>query len=139
MSDLTAVPEAIAAAATDVAAVGSTVDAAHMTAAASTVAVVPAAADEVSAGIANLFSDFANEYHALAGQAAAFQQQFVQLLHASGGSYTAAESTNAASMLSAHRIDVERHRRLAEPAAQRRKRAVYIFLDPSHPFNGCSI
>jgi hypothetical protein len=100
MSDLTAVPGAIAAAATDVAAIGSTVDAAHMTAAAPTVAVVPAAADEVSAGIANLFSGFANEYHALAGQAAAFQQQFVQLLHASGGSYTAAETVNVASMLS---------------------------------------
>ena len=99
MSDVTAVPEAIAAAATDVAAVGSTVDAAHMAAAAPTVAVVPAAADEVSAGIANLFSGFAKEYQALAGQASAFQQQFVQHLHATAGSYSAAESVNAASLL----------------------------------------
>ena len=99
MSDLTAVPQAISAAATDVAAVGSTVNAAHIAAAPATVALVPAAADEVSAGIANLFSGFAKEYHALAGQAAAFQQQFVQLLHASGGSYTAAETSNAASLV----------------------------------------
>ena len=98
MSDVMAVPEAIAAAATNVAAVGSTVDAAHMAAAASTVAVVPAAADEVSAGIANLFSGFAKEYQALAGQASAFQQQFVQHLHASAGSYTAAEAANSGSM-----------------------------------------
>jgi len=101
MSDLTAVPGAIAAAATDVAAIGSTVDAAHMTAAAPTVSVVPAAADEVSAGIANLFSGFAKEYQALAGQASAFQQQFVQHLHASAGSYTAAEAVNAASVAAA--------------------------------------
>ena len=99
MSDLTAVPQAISAAATDVAAVGSTVNAAHIAAAAPTVAVVPAAADEVSAGIANLFSGFAKEYQALAGQASAFQQQFVQHLHATAGSYTAAETVNAASLL----------------------------------------
>ena len=101
MSDVTAIPEAIAAAATDVAAVGSTVNAAHLAAAAPTVAVVPAAADEVSAGIANLFSGFAKEYQALAGQASAFQQQFVQHLHATAGSYSSAEAVNAGSMLSA--------------------------------------
>ncbi len=101
MSDVTAVPGAISAAATDVAAIGSTVDAAHVTAAATTGSVVPAAADEVSAGIANLFSGFAKEYQALAGQASAFQQQFVQHLHAAAGSYTAAESVNAGSLVSA--------------------------------------
>jgi PE family len=101
MSDVTAVPEAIAAAATDVAAVGSTVNAAHMAAAAPTVAVIPAAADEVSAGIANLFSGFAKEYQTLAGQASAFQQQFVQHLHASAASYSSAEAVNAGSLGSA--------------------------------------
>ena len=98
MSNVTAVPGAISAAATDVAAIGSTVDAAHVTAAATTVSVVPAAADEVSAGIASLFSGFAKEYQSLAGQASAFQQQFVQHLHASAGSYTAAEAANSGSM-----------------------------------------
>jgi hypothetical protein len=100
MSDVTAVPGAISAAATHVAAIGSTVDAAHVTAAATTVSVVPAAADEVSSGIANLFSGFAKEYQTVAGQASAFQQQFVQHLHASAGSYSAAESVNAAAMVS---------------------------------------
>ena len=99
MSDLTAVPQAISAAATDVAAVGSSVNAAHTVAAASTVAVLPAAADEVSAGIAQLFSGFAQDYHALAAQASAFQQQFVQHLHASAASYSSAETVNAASLL----------------------------------------
>jgi hypothetical protein len=99
MSDVTAVPGAISAAATHVAAIGSTVDAAHVTAAATTVSVVPAAADEVSSGIANLFSGFAKEYQTLAGQASAFQQQFVQHLHASAGSYSSAETVNAASLL----------------------------------------
>ncbi len=99
MSDVTAVPGAISAAATDVAAIGSTVDAAHVTAAATTVSVVPAAADEVSSGIANLFSGFAKEYQALAGQASAFQQQFVQHLHATAASYSSAESVNALSLI----------------------------------------
>jgi len=70
-----------------------------MVAAAPTVAVIPAAADEVSASIANLFSRCAQDYHALAGQAAAFNEQFVQHLNASAGSYVAAEATNAASLI----------------------------------------
>jgi hypothetical protein len=94
MSYLIAAPEMMAAAATDVAAVGSALSAAHM-AAAPTVAVVPAAADEVSAGIAHLFSRYAQGYQALAGQAAAFHEQFVQHLTASAGSYAATEAVNA--------------------------------------------
>ncbi|MGA7051664.1 MAG: PE family protein [Mycobacterium sp.] len=98
MSYVTAVPEIIAAAATDVSAVGSTLSAAHTAAAASTVAVIPAAADEVSASIAHLFSRHAQNYQALAGQAAAFNQQFVQHLHTSAHSYVAAEAANATSL-----------------------------------------
>ena len=98
MSYVMAAPEMMAAAATDVAAVGSTLSAAHMAAAAPTVAVIPAAADEVSAGIAQVFSRAAQEYQALAGKAAAFQQQFVQHLTASAGSYAAAEAANTASL-----------------------------------------
>ena len=99
MSNVTAVPEMMAAAATDVAAIGSTVNAAHMAAAAPTVAVIPAAADEVSASIAQVFSKQAQNYQALAGQAAAFQQQIVQHLNASAGSYAAAEAVSAASLV----------------------------------------
>ena len=95
MSYVMATPEMLAAAATDVAAVGSTLSAAHMAAAASTVAVMPAAADEVSAGIAQVFSRAAQEFQGLAGQAAAFNQKFVQHLTAGAGSYAAAEAANA--------------------------------------------
>ena len=45
MSAVIAAPEVIEAAATDVAAIGSALNAAHLTAAAPTVAVLPAAAD----------------------------------------------------------------------------------------------
>jgi hypothetical protein len=88
----------LAAAAADVAAVGSTVSAAHMAAAAPTVAVLPAAADEVSAGVAQVFSRAAQEFQGLAGQAVAFNQTFVQHLTAGAGSYAAAEAANAASL-----------------------------------------
>ena len=96
MSSVIATPDLIAAAATDLAAIGSTVSAAHMTAAAPTAAVIPAAADEVSAGIAHVFSVYAQDYQGLAGQAAAFHEQFVQHLTASARSYASAEAANAA-------------------------------------------
>jgi PE family len=88
-------PEMIAAAATDVATIGSTLSAAHKAAAAPTVTLVPAAADEVSASVAHLFSQHAADYQALAGQATAFHEQFVQHLTASAGSYASAEAANA--------------------------------------------
>ncbi|BBZ44508.1 PE family protein [Mycobacterium parmense] len=100
MSNVIAVPDFIAAAATDVATVASSVNAAHMAAAAPTVAVMPAAADEVSAGIASLFSKFGETYQATAGQVAAFPAQFAQNLTASAGSYVAAEAANIGSLLS---------------------------------------
>jgi hypothetical protein len=96
MSYVTAAPEVIASAATDLAAIGSNLSAAHVAAAAPTLAVPPAAADEVSVSIANFFSRHAAHYQAQAGQAAASQEQFVQQLTASAGSYAAAEAANAA-------------------------------------------
>ena len=96
MSAVIAVPDLMAEAATDLSAIGSTLDAAHMTAAAPTVAVLPAAADEVSVGIAHLFSGYGQEYQALAGQAAAFHSQFVQHLTTSAASYASAEDAIAA-------------------------------------------
>ncbi len=98
MSYVIAAPEMMASAATDLAGIGSTLSEVHMAAAASTVALVPAAADEVSAGVAHLFSQYAEDYHALAGQAAAFHQQFVHNLKASAGAYTGAEAANAAAL-----------------------------------------
>src|SRR5215471_11797042 len=87
-----ATPELMTSAATDLAAIGSNVNAAHMVAAARTTAVIPAAADEVSASIAHLFSQHAANYQALAGQASAFNEQFVQHLTAGAFSYASIEA-----------------------------------------------
>ncbi|MGA7052239.1 MAG: PE family protein [Mycobacterium sp.] len=95
MSLVFAAPELMTEAATDLANIGSTVSAAHMAAATPTVAVIPAAADEVSSSIAHLFSQHAQDYQALAGQAAAFHNQFVQHLTSSASSYASAEAASA--------------------------------------------
>ena len=98
MSLVIAAPEVIADAATELASIGSTVSAAHMAAATPTVAVIPAAADEVSASIAHLFSGYGQDYQALAGKAAAFHEQFVQHLTTSARSYASTEAANVASL-----------------------------------------
>jgi hypothetical protein len=92
MSYVIATPEMMTSAAADLATIGSNVSAAHMVAAARTLAVIPAAADEVSTSIAHLFSQHAAGYQALAGQAAAFQGQFVQHLTAGAFSYAGIEA-----------------------------------------------
>ncbi|OBH02034.1 MULTISPECIES: PE family protein [unclassified Mycobacterium] len=99
MSYVLAAPGMMAAAAADVAAVGSAVSAAHLAAAVPTVSVIPAAADEVSASVAQVFSGAAQEFHALAAKAAAFGEQFVQHLTTAAGSYVAAEAASTASLL----------------------------------------
>ena len=96
MSAVIAAPEVMASAATDLATIGSTLSAAHLTAAPPTQVVLSAAADEVSTAVAHLFSQRAQDYQALAGQAAAFHEQFVQHLTASAASYAGAEATNVA-------------------------------------------
>jgi hypothetical protein len=95
MSYVIAAPEMMTSAATDLATIGSNVNAAHMVAAARTSSVIPAAADEVSTSIAHLFSQHAANYQALAAQAAAFNDQFVQHLTAGAFSYTDIEATLA--------------------------------------------
>jgi hypothetical protein len=94
MSSLIAAPEVIADTAVDLANIGSTINAAHLAAAAPTVAVVPAAADEVSVNIAHLFSQHAQDYQALAGQAAAFHEEFAKHLTSSAAAYSNAEAAN---------------------------------------------
>lgn len=115
MSYVSTVPEMMAAAAADVAAIGSTVNAAHLVAAAPTVAVLPAAADEVSAAIAQVFSGAAQEFQGLLGKATAFGAQFAQQLHAGAGSYAAAEAVNAASMMPSAQSIVDIVNGLAAP------------------------
>ena len=92
MSYVIAAPEALVAAASNVAAIGSTIGAANAAAATLTTGVLAAAGDEVSAAIASLFSSHAQDYQALSGQAAAFHTQFVQALTGAGGAYASAEA-----------------------------------------------
>jgi len=100
MSYVIAAPEMFAAAAADLATADSSLSAAHAAAATPTVALVPAAADEVSTSIAHLFSQHAEDYQALAGQAAAFHRQFIQNLNASTRSYAGTEAANTSSLRS---------------------------------------
>ncbi len=62
MSFLIAAPELVAAAATDLARVGSTISTANVAASGPTTSVIAAGADEVSAGIAALFGAHAQAY-----------------------------------------------------------------------------
>ncbi len=85
-------PQAMAAAAADVAGIGSAINEANVTAAGSTTGVPAAAADEVSAATATLFSSYAREYQALTKQAAAFHSEFTRVLAAAGSAYAETEA-----------------------------------------------
>lgn len=84
------------AAAFDLSAIESSIDAARAAAAPPTLRLAPAAADEVSAGIAQLFSQHADEYQKIAERAAAYHGQFVQQLTASASAYSSVEAASAA-------------------------------------------
>ncbi|WP_263990408.1 PE family protein, partial [Mycobacterium conspicuum] len=98
MSFVITAPEILAAAAADVAGIGSSLNSAHVLAAAPTTQVAAAAADEVSAAIASLFSGHGRDYQALSAQAAAFHAQFVQTLAHGGAAYSAAEASAVAAV-----------------------------------------
>ena len=95
MSYVITAPDMLAAAAADVAGIGSSLNEANAATVASTTRVIPAAADEVSAAIASLFSGHAQAFQALSAQAAAFHSWFVQALNSAEGAYAAAEAANA--------------------------------------------
>ncbi|MBY0441096.1 MAG: PE domain-containing protein [Mycobacteriaceae bacterium] len=95
MSYLIIAPDWITAGAADVAAIGSSIDAATLAALAPTCALAAAAADDVSVAIASSFSLHAQDYQTLIARAAVFHEQFVQTLSATRGAYAAAEAINA--------------------------------------------
>jgi len=101
MSFVTAAPEFVSAAASDLASIGSTISAANATAAAPTTGVLAAGADEVSAAVAGLFGAHAQGFQAVSAQASAFHNQFVQLLNGGAGQYAAAEAANASPLQTA--------------------------------------
>jgi hypothetical protein len=87
-------PEALAAAASHLNGVGSAMAAQNIAAAAATTALLPAAADEVSALTATQFNAHAAMYQAAGTQAMAIHEEFVAVLGSSGYSYAATEATN---------------------------------------------
>ncbi|OBI91518.1 PE family protein [Mycobacterium sp. 1245805.9] len=97
MSFVTAYPEKLASAAANLQSISAALNAGNAAAAAPTVGVVPAAADEVSALTAAYFVSHAQRFQALSAQAAAIQQLLVATLAAGAASYAATEAANAAS------------------------------------------
>lgn len=95
MSFVVAVPEAIQAAARDLAGIRSVLAEAITTMAAPTTRLVPAAGDEVSAAVAATFGNFGQEFQSLSAQAQAFHAEFVTVTNAGAGAYLSAEIANA--------------------------------------------
>ncbi len=95
MSFVIAVPETVTTAASDLVDIGSTITAANNAAAAPTVGVLAAGADEVSAQIAALFGSHAQAYRTVSAEAAAFHEQFVRALRAGAAAYASTEAANA--------------------------------------------
>ncbi|WP_373159678.1 PE family protein, partial [Mycobacterium marinum] len=94
MTALTAVPEIVVHAATELRDIGSSVNTANAMATTQTTTIVAAAQDEVSAAIAALFSVHGQTYQQLSAQAITFHEQFVRALSSAGGAYAAAEAAN---------------------------------------------
>ena len=94
MSFVTTRPEALAAAAGALQAIGSSMAAENAGAAAPTTGVLPAAADEVSALQATQFSAYGSWYQQVSDQAAAIHQMLVNNLGANAGSYQGTEAAN---------------------------------------------
>jgi PE family len=95
MSFVTTQPEALTAAAANLAGIGTTMSAQNAAAAAPTTGLVPAAADEVSALTAAHFAVHAQMYQAISAQAEAIHQLFVSTLGTSATSYASTEAANA--------------------------------------------
>lgn len=95
MSHVSVVPDSMMAAGADLRNIASALDEAHRAAAPGTVALRPAASDEVSAGITHLFSQHAQDFQEAAREAAAFHEQFVGKLIASSSAYASAEDAIA--------------------------------------------
>ncbi|MEQ6326510.1 PE family protein, partial [Mycobacterium canetti] len=98
MSLVIVAPELVAAAASDMARIGSSIGVANSVAAPATTNVVAAGADEVSAAIAALLGSHAREYQAISARVAVFHDRFVQTLNAGVGGYAHAEALNLAGL-----------------------------------------
>lgn len=99
MSLLVVAPETVRVAAQGLAGIHDALAQATATAAVPTTAVLAAAEDEVSAGIAAAFGAFGQQYQSISAQAQVFHQQFVAVLNAGAGAYLGTEAANAAQNL----------------------------------------
>ena len=95
MSFVTAQPEALAAAAGALRAIGSALAAQNAAAVPPTTGVIPAAADHVSILTAAQFTAHAQLYQQVSARATAIHEMFVNALDLSSGSYAATEAANA--------------------------------------------
>ena len=94
MSFVKTLPESLATAAGQLEGIGNSFSAQNAAAAAPTTGLPPAAADEVSALQAGIFSTYGQLYQTVSAQAQAIHQQFVNLLGTSAGSYGQTEAAN---------------------------------------------
>lgn len=99
MSFVVTAPEAVTAAAGNLAGLGSTLQEAAAAAAGPTTSLATAAADEVSVAVSRLFSSFGQEFQAVSNQAATFHAEFVRLLNGGAAAYVNAEVANASQNL----------------------------------------
>ncbi len=88
-------PQVMMTAAADAAEIGSALSQAHAAAAGRITGVAAAAADEVSAATAKLFSAYARAYQAVTAQATAFHDAFTQALGAAANAYANADAAAA--------------------------------------------
>src|SRR5262249_6350983 len=89
------VPDLMKAAAGDLASIRSRLSAASAAAVSSTTALEPAAADEVSAAISQLFGSYGQEFQALGAEASAFHAEFLSLLNGGAVAYLGTDFANA--------------------------------------------
>jgi PE family len=99
LSFVTTAPELVAAAAHDLAGIGSSLADVTASVAGPTTGVAAAAQDEVSVAIASLFGNFGAEFQAVSAQAQAFHAQFVSAMNGSAAAYLSAEAANAGESL----------------------------------------
>ena len=109
MAFVLAAPQALTDAASNVADIGSSLNAATNSAAEQTISLPAAAADEVSAAVAELFSSHGQEFQHLSAAAANFHDKFTQALAAGADTYKTAEVNAAQSLAGSGAI--------AQPAA----------------------
>lgn len=99
MSYLVTTPDWVTAAAEDLAGLGSSLQEVATAASAPTTGIATAAADEVSAAVAQLFGGFGEEFQAVSAQVSAYHADFARLLNSSAAGYASAEIANAGTVL----------------------------------------